>query len=165
MHENQQPVWCDPMRGHAHPRRTLPQQPTGAPVAIMPPGERESGCARATHSLAGQVPGSGLGTGPRPLPERLVWKNQISSATGYGPRGVDPISYCTADMYQSVARVQMGRAALKGYSDAAVAAYPTPSSGYAKQIMPLIRPQNKAVGPMGCDSYGAYGLGASSPAL
>jgi len=165
MHENKEPVWCDNSLPQAHQRRTLPQQPSEAPVNIMPPAEPESGFARAVETSAGQVRGSSPleAMGPRGLPERLVWKNKITK-TGLGPQGVDTIAHYTADMYQSMARVQMGRAALKGFPAGAVAAYPTRSSGYAKQVAPLIRPQHKPFGSISHDSFGAYGLGASSPA-
>jgi len=163
MHENLEPVWLDPRLGHGHPRRALP---TGSPSAAyyMPPGVSESGFARAIDSSAGEVPGSGPATGPRPLPERLLWKNKVTG-TGLGPLGVDALTTCSADMYQSIARVQMGRDALRNRSQAVSARYPTVSSGYAKQERPLIRAPNKVFGPLACQSYGAYGLGASSPAL
>jgi len=163
MHENKDPVWLDTGLGHAHPRRTLPQQPSAASVDIMPPAVRESGFARSTETSAGRVPGSGAEMGPRPLPERLLWKNKITK-TGYGPEGVDTLAYSAADMYQSMARVHMGRSALRSATAAAGAAqYPTPSSGYAKQIAPLIRAQNKPFGPLETSlGYGAFGLGATS---
>ena len=62
----------------------------------------------------------------------------------------------------------MGREALKSASGAvAVAAYryPTPSSGYAKQIAPLLRPQSKPGGLFMGYGQAAYGLGASCPTL
>jgi len=164
MHENKEPVWTDNGLSHAHPRRTLPQQPSSVPMETMPPGERESGFARATETSAGLVPGSGPHTGPRPLPERLLWKNKITG-TGLGPQGVDTIAHCTADMYQSMARVQMGRNALKSYAATNVAAYATRTSGYAKQVAPLIRPQHKPFGSITHDTFAPYGLGASSPLL